>query len=609
MSKKAQILRQVLEQEYVEGIPPNINDMWTRFKEKYDQSVSESSMGSTRLDALSGLIQNPTHHFVNSFLHEKEEEIEAQKRLSKERAEKIREERKQESERLKRLAEKHAADVRSHRRLELRQKHGLSEESNGSITELLVENEKRKERTNKKDKKSGSPATPKKRKSPDKEKRDKKGRKSQADKETETNIKSRERPTKHGHSDTLDTLFSIPEDASFEQSPSKSESELRSRQRRQRHVIDPLMKKLRDKIKLQRDKIDKERRKELQRVEKLKKLEMLLNAKRKNQLSDKAIDVELQNVSSTTSVHSETTLMSTDNTVNTLTSSQESEHTSELSTTLKDSTTTPIKLQVKRYPELEQSSLKKHYVDSDSTESSDFSNIIVEKVAENRSEKRKSARKSSTREKISKLDDNGQRIRKVKKSAKKSKEVFGVEISSEDLEKQVKRYERYVSPERHKKLRDASTMYPSPITVSPPQQRRIHDVLMRSEAIQTSPSIRSSSPTYSYDEVPVAPVPTMSNITSGKKSLRRRPSPSPPRATPSRSARGSPPRRTSKSPTTRKTSKSPARQVSEPSARHSRPRTDPSMWKPECESTPPENSMFTPEVDENIKPASKDEGW
>lgn len=53
-------------QEYMESLPPNINDMWMRFKERNEQSASESSLNSTRLDALSGLITNPTQRAVTS---------------------------------------------------------------------------------------------------------------------------------------------------------------------------------------------------------------------------------------------------------------------------------------------------------------------------------------------------------------------------------------------------------------------------------------------------------------------------------------------------------------------------------------------------------------
>lgn len=647
-SKKAQALREVLEQEYMENLPPNINDMWTRFKErKEQQSVSESSLNSTRLDALSGLLQNPTHHEVNSFVREKKETVERQKMEEREKVEKMREQRLIEMELEKKAAAEKAALQRNLRRQELKNRHGLSEEdSNGSYTEILLENEKKREQRRKRDetkaekrgKKEERSKSPSKYVTESNEKiRQDRNRAEKVTEERRINRKSktkedgtltdiRARNVSSRHSDTMDTLFSIPEDASFEQSPSKIESEMKSRQRRQRHIIDPLMKKLRDKIKMQRDKIDKERRKELQRVEKLKKLEMLLNAKQKGKLCDKAIDVELGNVSSTTSVsHSESSHMS-DSTLTGLSTAAESDVSSQGSTTLKDSTLdSVIKLQVKKYPSDNYRDQRKCYIESDTTDTSDFSNIVVERVPERKSEKKSKEKKVSIKGKKTKVDDSGNKIRKEKKD-KRKKDVFGVELTEKDIVNQLKRYEsymtperqrlmrveNYLSPQRHGHMRDASTMYPSPITVSPPSRRRMKEVLMKSEAIQTSPSVRSSSPSYAYDEVPVTPVPYMSKKSA--KTSRRRPSPSPPRSSVSFSA--SPPRKSSsKSPSTRRVSSSPLRRVASrsppaPNRRFSPPITrrqaQSPIWKPESETTPPENSMFTPEGDENAAPNTQD---
>ena len=627
-SKKAQVLREVLEQEYMDNVPPNINDMWTRFKDLNSQSDRESSLNSTRLDALSGLLKNPTHHVVNTFLEEKTEEQE-QRRLEAERTERVKAERLAETEREMRLAAEKAAKERILKRKELQQQRLSEEESNGSYSEILIEREKKekvkdRQRTKEgqkssKDRKTRTPDNEKGHKRSRKDKENKVEEKSEAKqkhsrdsnskkegKTTKTNVKSQ-------HSDSMDTLFSIPEDASFETSPTKSESELKARQRRHRHVIDPLMKKLRDKIKLQRDKIDKERSKELRRVEKLKKLEMLLTAKRKGKLSDKAIDVELENVSSTTSIsQSETSTMLSEATLTAGSTTVESEGSSQGSTTLKDSTVDSPKLQYKKYPERVYAGLKKQYPETDSTaslsETSDFSNIIVERVPEKRSERKSSGKKGKSKEKKVKRDESGHKVRKEKK-----KEVFGVELSDELLAKQLRRYERYISPERMRKHRDAATMYPSPITVSPPTRRTLRDVYMKSEAIQTSPSVRSSSPSHAYDEVPCAPVPLMA------KDKRRKQSPSPARSpvsptqrrisrppvdkSRSRSGRG---HKSSKSPSAEsQTDISSAVNQSKTGAKTRKKRPQSQMWKPE---TPPKNRMFEPETpDENREPFTKDE--
>lgn len=448
-SKKAQVLREVLEQEYNDKLPPNINDMWSRFQATRDQSVTESSLNSTRLDALSGLLQNPTSHTANSFIKAKHEEQQQRKVIMAEGdmtsgkdGQKAREKTQQdllnEKEKLERDLrdfEKKAAEERSLRRQELRQRHGLSEEeSNGSYQEILMEKSRRKEKRRTGDKgreregvREGE-RKERKKKSPEKIKADLKARdekeneKRNVEKGVSTDIKYRSSnksiTTRPQHNDSVDTLFSIPEDASFEQSPSKAESEMRSKQRRHRHVIDPLMSKLRDKITLQRVKIDKERRKELQRVEKLKKLEMLLKAKTKGKLSDKAIDVELQNVSSTTSVSpsEQSSNLFSDSTV--MSAGMESDASSGISTTMKDTTVDTLKLQVKKYPVEKFSSPKKTFVDlsTDSAASSDFSNIVVERLPKMMDKPKES--RSSKGKKV-RVDEFGNKIRKEKKEKKK----------------------------------------------------------------------------------------------------------------------------------------------------------------------------------------------
>ncbi|XP_052772118.1 uncharacterized protein LOC128211403 isoform X5 [Mya arenaria] len=626
-SKKAQVLREVLEQEYQDGLPANINDMWSRFKEHREQSVTESSLNSTRLDTLSGLLHNPTQHAVHSFIKEKSVENVKQKQAEIEQLEREHEEKLRMRIEEKRVAEERASRERTQRRQELRAKSGSGiseEESNGSYSEILMEEERRRERLKRREEREG-----KRNKSPNKRsprdgkveakteslRKDRKaGKEGQEGKTKEqgivTDIRARKNVNKH--SESTDTLFSIPEDASFEQSPTKAESEMKARQKRHRHIIDPLMMKLRDKIKMQRDKIDKERRKELQRVQKLKKLELLLNAKKKGKLSDKAIGVELEDVSSTSCVsHSDGSHLSDSMLTAHLSTSNESDASSQSSTLIDSTIDSNIKLQVKKYPETEFRSPKKKYVESDSTETSDFSNIVVERITEKKGGKKKDKK---SKEKKYKVDEFGRKIKKEKRE-KKQKAVFGVELSEKDIINQLQRYEQYMTPERKRRSRDASTMYPSPITVSPPSRRRMREVLMKSEAIQTSPSIRSTSPTHAYDEVPVAPVPYMSRQSG--KTQRRRPSPSPNRSTQtstspvgrrsSRSPTTSANRKSSRSPVTfalRPTSKSPTSQRRRFIPPITRKQAQSPIWKPERElTTPPMNSMFTPEGDENADPA------
>ena len=603
--------------------------MWSRFKEQKEQSITESSLNSTRLDALSGLLQNPTHYTVNTHAKEKHVESIKQKNEEKEKLEKLKEEQMIEKERLRKLATE-----RSQRRHDLRQQKGCSEEeSNGSYTEILMEEERKRERlkreTKKEEKRERRKRSPTKN-SPKSAKKEESGKRKSPvlkDKGVVTNVKSRKAAAKH--SDSMDTLFSIPEDASFEQSPTKAESEMKSRQKRQRHVIDPLMKKLRDKIKMQRHKIDKERRKELQRVEKLKRLEMLLTAKRKGRLSDKAIDVELEDVSSTSCLSHTESSHASESTLTALSSTDTSIES--LSTTLQDSTVdSVIKLQVKRYTDFEFDTKHGKYLDStDSvTESSDFSNIIVESVIPARERKQS---KERTEKKLTSKKYKKEAGEKVRKSKKKKRDVFGVELTENDIANQLRRYETYMTPERQRRVRDACTMYPSPIQVSPPTRRKARDVLMKSEAIQTSPSVRSSSPTYAYDEVPVSPVPYMTKKSRSSKgygqhsslpnSVRTRsisPHRSQRKTTPTRKTSPSPvtlrnqkldrsrQRKPSSSPVTRPTSGSPGRRRFSPPI--TRRQAQSPIWKPESETVPPRSSIFTPETDENMPPNSDKAG-
>lgn len=260
---------------------PGLNDMWQQFTKMNEHLSDQSStMDTPRIDTLTSLIHNPTRHVVQKLMDDKtyervkeekllkelaevdkaQKELEIEKQLGQNAKEQKKvefEKRKKETERIRREAE--------HRRR-------ISEsESNGSYAEILAQQEQRKRKEVSKAKK-------------------------------EKNITNECTQNKNPMNST-DTLYSIPEDTSFDQSPAvqkSSPSKIKSKQNRHRNVIDPLMLKLHDKVKHQREKIDKERRKELKRMDKLKKLELLLNAKKKGRLSDKAIDVELEMVSSTT---------------------------------------------------------------------------------------------------------------------------------------------------------------------------------------------------------------------------------------------------------------------------------------------------------------------
>uniref|UniRef100_A0A2C9KJR5 ALMS motif domain-containing protein n=1 Tax=Biomphalaria glabrata TaxID=6526 RepID=A0A2C9KJR5_BIOGL len=103
-------------------------------------------------------------------------------------------------------------------------------------------------------------------------------------------------------------LFSIIEDASFEQSPGKTESSLKQKVPRQQHLIDPDMMKLRDRITNQRRNAEKEAQRKQQKLEKLKKLEHLLIAKKQGKISNQTFDRHLEDISLSSSDKSDSSL-------------------------------------------------------------------------------------------------------------------------------------------------------------------------------------------------------------------------------------------------------------------------------------------------------------
>ncbi|XP_041368495.1 uncharacterized protein LOC121382885 isoform X2 [Gigantopelta aegis] len=194
VSRKAQLLRETLEQELDLSIAPNINTMWQRFQE-LNSTETDSTMNTSRMETLAHLVRNPTKHTVQSFLNQREQG--------------------------RQQREEQVAEEREQRRKEVK---------NAKL---------------------------------------------------------------HVSRDS-DALYSIPENNLG--TPSK----LKSPKRKREIVIDPNMTKLRDKIQRQKDKMNKERKKELRRMEKLMKLEHLLKAKRTGKISSRELSQSIDDVSSTT---------------------------------------------------------------------------------------------------------------------------------------------------------------------------------------------------------------------------------------------------------------------------------------------------------------------
>ncbi|XP_005092178.1 uncharacterized protein LOC101856241 isoform X1 [Aplysia californica] len=266
VSKRAQLLRHALHQNHEPDVRPDINALWEQFKavnESFD-----SSMNSSRMEAVADLLRNPTQHMVQQYLKERDQyRVERQERAQQDRDRRLQEQKKLHQSR-----------------------HSSSEDDlNGSYAQILAskEEERQKRRATKK-------------------KKGKSGEVGKVQGQVETGkVRGESAQDALNPENVPDSLFSIPEDASFEQSPTKSNSPSKAQKakpHRQQHIIDPNMKKLRDRISKQKGKIDKSTLRELQRIDKLKKLESLLSAKQKGEISDGTLEMQLEEISSTSPV-------------------------------------------------------------------------------------------------------------------------------------------------------------------------------------------------------------------------------------------------------------------------------------------------------------------
>lgn len=525
-----------------------------------------SSMNTSRIETLTSLLQNPTKHVVQRALDDRTYQKVKERRVVQGLTQMERENQAKERENQHREVEKIRMEKQKRRQT-------LSEEEvNGSYAEILAKQKKmveaEKKQKNKENKLKGS-----------------------------KNVQIQE-VKKLG--DSADTLYSIPEDTSFESSRGvspnvMSESQKKVKRSRQKNVIDPLMVKLRDKVERQKNKIDVEKRKEMKRMEKLQKLEMLLGAKKKGKLSDRAISAELENVSTTSVPQSDdsTTFLNSDSTLME-DSDDYNPHVLD-STSSKDSSIEIQRTRIRKPKdnrEFQKSAMS--VIPLDDSESQ--SGIII-------------VRRPKTKERKDRINEEAGH---VSRSQKKHRD--------RELKKQEKRsspvrekFHLETSPVRSRKLRDIGTMYPSPIIVSPPTlRRRPKEVAMKSEAVQTAN--RSLSP--SYSQTMVIPVPLMSPESQrktrssepsrrGKTAGQRGPSP---KSSPNRSnlfpREYTPPR--SKSPSSRLTNQRAKAESYGEGQQRNRSTSPPKnkMFVPESDSeyekfvmkTPPKNKMFTPET-------------
>ena len=415
ISRKAQLLRETLEQELDLSIAPNINTMWQRFQE-LNSTETDSTMNTSRMETLAHLVRNPTKHTVQILLNQREQG--------------------------RQQREEQVAEEREARRRELQ------------IAKLQV-------------------------------------------------------------SQDSDALYSIPEN-SFG-SPSK----LKSPSRKHENLSDPNMRKLRDKIQRQKDKIDKERKKEMRRMEKLMRLEQLLKAKRKGRISSHELSKSIDEVSSTTlPTESSTDLTSNESTISVSTNMSD---TPTEETTAKDSSV-----------ELHLAKLAKGGEDS-MLDSSMIDHLYKEAVHKHFHSKNKArpSRQSSEPDQHhpdQMLKEKGrqnrqQRMKTDNASFKENVESFDSLTDYRDVQRSEL---RQISPTKGKisagffpftgetdrcfrvakKTRDVGTIVPTPCNKSHCGKHKLRRV--RTEAVQTSPYLHrlsndrlgSRSPSPKYNSAP-----------------------------------------------------------------------------------------------------------
>ncbi|XP_076434842.1 uncharacterized protein LOC143274790 isoform X2 [Babylonia areolata] len=292
MSHRAQLLRESLEQE-VAYQRPDLHILWERFMAGSNAGQEpDSSLNSEKVNMLADLMRDPTQHLVQTFLSQRQKQHQEDRQRAAACRQAVCQKQAEDDQKNE---EKRAALERELRRQEARrqqQRLSSEEESNGSYGEILQQREqdrlKRREvRTQRK--KLGKSPSPS----------------SSISKQKDG---SGQAPVGASQGDTMETLYSIPEDMSLDASPQKSRSPHRPHvQQRRADVIDPHMNKLRHRIDQQRKKISKEKVKEAHREQKLDKLKALLNAKQSGLLDDRAIAALLGSISSTSAGSSDDT--------------------------------------------------------------------------------------------------------------------------------------------------------------------------------------------------------------------------------------------------------------------------------------------------------------
>lgn len=450
ISNTVRRLQENLEAETERPIERNLDDVWQKYQASKQQDV-ESSLDNSRLEELANLLKNPTKHFVQQYFQERDEE--RQSRLL-EAMEELQKRKQAERKRRKQIQEQKRKDLLclgSYSKMPVHP----DTDTTASSQEAEIKVQK----------------VPK----------DKNGK--------------HKRPKKPQMSfDSTDTLYSIAEDASFDGGRHGD-----GRARRKKHVIDPNMRKLQDKISKQREKYDKQRRHEIRRLQKIQQLEGLLSEKRKGTISDRMLANELALITSSSTAQS-STMESTTATIASTTASSDTLISTENSSDQEVS-------------DVMSSQLTENTVTSFDSSLEGLGQDLYRKVQE--AYKRAMASNQITDD--STLEYHPSKSR-AKTSKAKSHQIAVVNSTDSSIDVQyLRKSQKHSSKEKENRLtghrprtRDAATMYPSPRVVKQsPKRRWLKHV--KSEAVQTSPGLLQKHASMSSRmDVPVIPVPLMS---------------------------------------------------------------------------------------------------
>ncbi|KAK6177918.1 hypothetical protein SNE40_012785 [Patella caerulea] len=520
-SLRAQRLRQALEQEIAQTHPQDLPAVWRRFSEIMP-SEAESQVNPVQSEVYASLVTHPTKPLISQYFNEREKSRQIlEDRLAEEREYRHR----QALNRPKKMSPS-----------EDQLNSANFEQINASYAEILealaAERAKRLHRETKA--KSHS-------------------RSSQKQKH-EKHSKTSKRASQH-LAENSETLYAIPEDQSNDTLAATSNSQ--SQDSRDLSVSDP-MSTLKSKIRRQRDKIEKERRRELKRMEKLWKLEQLLKAKKSGLIGNFVLANNMNSISSTSTAASFSESPELLSGESTLTLSAHSGDISEdMSTTVKDSSYEAHRVKLNRSKqknaEEQYEAALRYLLSSGSsatlTDGEDSPSWLIKEEKKRRKMEKARSPKEKGKEKPVKLKEKGRKI--VETRPKNHSSPYRVKDRKQKSPKKPESFEispvkwdrestRMSSP--HKSSRSASLLHSlardiSPVKSSSKSTRRSRDPSHkhheeshrarsispdrhhRSRGVQTSPKMRSRSCSPTYGDLQIISVPVLKKGKHGTRAV------------------------------------------------------------------------------------------